>query len=225
MSFLELISQANLPFLGLLGLIFGALLLSCFVKVATVLAIVRAGLGLESIPSAFITGGLAVVLSFFVMYPTLQNSTKAWESNLAQGANKNIKALESAVEVWKGFLKQHTGEEELEQFIILAEELDKQTPEGGESREPEGESAEKANELRTLAPAFLITELKEAFATGLRLFLPFLVVDLLIAHILVGMGLTKLNPVLVSLPIKLMLFVLVDGWTLITTNLVTTYLS
>lgn len=214
-------SLENLGFsaitLGLLIVL--AVMLSCYVKLVTVLSIVRAGLGANSLPSAFVTTGLALMLSLLVMYPAIQKTTLAIDRELKteNSAERNsYLALNSGLATWKEFLKKHAGVNEVDQFTRVVQDLN--------SKElVKVEQEELKTSFRVLAPAFLITELKEAFATGLNLFLPFLIIELLIAHLLVGLGMPQLQPSFVSLPFKLLLFVMVDGWTLITTNLISTY--
>lgn len=216
-----LASLENLGFSAIaLGLIIVlAAMLSCYVKLVTVLSIVRAGLGANNLPSAFVTTGLALMLTLLVMYPTIENATNAIDQKLKanEGAVQNsFTSLDPAILVWKDFLKKHAGKKETEQFVKVAQKLNKNS---------QIENAELESSFRILAPAFLVTELKAAFATGLNLFLPFLIIELLIANLLTGLGMPQLQPSFVSLPFKILLFVMVDGWTLITTNLVATYAS
>ena len=216
---LESIEALGFSAIGLLMLVALALVFSSYVKIITVLGILRVGLGVHSIPSALVTGGLAIALTFFVMYPTLQRGAQSME--VARTKAGPVAALDAAADEWKKFVKRHTHEEELKRFVEIAIKIDSDT--GSEVRGDA--SSEYANSWRTLAPAFLVSELKEAFATGLSLFLPFLVIDLLVSNILVAVGLDRVSPIVVALPFKLLLFVLLDGWTLITTNLVATYAS
>lgn len=190
-------------------LLFLVFVLSAYVKIVTVLGILRVGLGTDSIPSMLVTSGLAFVLSLFVMYPTLA----AWGGAAAQQRG-GAGYYRTGLDEWRQFLSAHAHSEEKTRFANLAARLDGAAPPSAASA---GES------WRVLAPAFLSSELKEAFATGLSLFMPFLVIDLLIATVLAGVGLERLNPVAVAFPFKLLLFVMVDGWSLITINLASTY--
>lgn len=204
-----------ISFLLILALV---LALSCYVKIVTVLSIVRLGLGANSVPSTFVTGSLALALSFFVMYPTLLKSTKAMD-RVASGRavvsdQVRAEALNAGLESWKGFLIKHVPSVELERFSSIARKIDGQSG-------PEVIADQRS--LRILAPAFLVSELKSAFGTGLSLFLPFLVIELLVASILSALGMERLSPSLVSFPFKLLLFVMLDGWAVITANLALTY--
>lgn len=202
-----------------------ALLLSSYVKIATVLGIVRIGFGFNSLPSAFVSGGLALALSFFVMYPALQNTFLKMDQVKKESPQKSESAVQAdvvsaGVEEWKVFLKKYSSPNEVEKFsgiaFKLSESKDPLTPE---------KKAVLENSFQVLAPSFLVSELKLAFTTGLKLFLPFLIIDLIVAHLITALGLARINPLLVSLPLKLVLFVLADGWTLITSNLVSTYVN
>lgn len=215
---------ANLENLGFSAIALGlivvlAVMLSSYVKLVTVLSIVRAGLGANNLPSAFVTTGLALMLSLLVMYPTIESATIAIDQKRSTDEGSSASSfviLDPAMQVWKDFLKKHTGKKETEQFAKIAQELNKNS---------EVKSSQLENSFRVLAPAFLVSELKAAFATGLNLFLPFLIIELLVANLLTGLGMPQLQPSFVSLPFKILLFVMVDGWTLITTNLVATYAS
>jgi flagellar biosynthesis protein FliP len=215
-------SQLGFSALALLLLAVFALSLSAYVKIVTVLGIVRAGLGAESLPSALVTGSLAVVLSFFVMYPTLVRSGEAMEQVVRKmpGQSQDVvrgAALDAGLVVWKTFIKKHAGASEIERFSKTAEQLDAGRQGGSVEASKTGDS------WRVLAPAFLVSELKEAFSTGLSLLLPFVIIDLLAATILGAVGLDRLSPAVVALPFKLLLFVMVDGWSLITSNLLASY--
>ncbi len=211
--------------LGLLLLVLLALAFSCYVKIVTVLAMLRVGLGFYSVPSAFVTGGLAVALAFFVMYPTLMSCATTMDGVIRSAPAPvtdihRAAAMDAGLEHWKGFLQRHAHEKEVSRFVELAAVLDKEP--GTKSGEQQVKSG-LPQSWRVLAPAFLVSELKEAFATGLSLFLPFLIIDLLVANILTAIGLERLSIVSVAFPFKLLLFVTLDGWSLITTNLVATY--
>lgn len=210
-DFFLLWSNFGLPLISLILLALLALLFSSYVKIVTVLGILRAGLGAGSMPAVIVTGGLALVLSFFVMFPTLKGATQAMHQEASRGAPQAA-VLAAGVSRWKDFLARHADESMSQAFAELA------------SRSESGGRAEDyAGSWRVLAPAFVVSELKRAFATGLSIFLPFLIIDLLVANVLVAVGMLHFSPLIASLPLKLLLFVVVDGWALITTNLVGTY--
>ena len=219
------ILQLNFPIGLVLIVIFFAVMLSSYVKIVTILGIIRAGFGFHNIPTALITGGVALILSFFIMAPVISDSTKEIDTSLRDkktitNADK-ITAFDRGSQKWKSFLVKHTHPEQINSFSILATKLDNSK---NLQTEFDLRNNPEALSWRIIAPAFIVSELKEAFATGLSLFLPFFIIDLVVAAILTATELKTLSPSLVGLPIKLLLFVAVDGWSLITTNLISTYI-
>jgi flagellar biosynthesis protein FliP len=204
-----------------------ALTLSCFVKLVTVLGVVRMGLGFGGLPSVFITGGLAAALSFFIMFPVLEKSSRAMDEvfrSSSSGIDDQLRAraFDAGLAEWKTFLIRHAHRDEIDRFAEIAGRIDARA-----ERSPAQPGSVIEGTLqdswRVLTPAFIVSELKEAFATGLSLFLPFLIVDLVVAQLLLAVGLDRMNPATVSFPFKLLLFVMVDGWGLISANLAATY--
>lgn len=222
-----LFAASPLLFLLLLALL--GLMLSSYIKVATVLSILRIALGYNNFPTAIASGGLALALSFFIMFPTLNacwpsltSLANAFSSSQAAGtagATAIKDPLNDITEKWRYFLAANTSPEELQRFQDCARKL----------RNPalniiEDESVSPAaSQMRLLIPAFIVTELKEAFLAGLKILLPFLIIDIFVTIILAAIGLLQLNPTIVALPFKLLLFIMVDGWTTITTSLAYSY--
>jgi flagellar biosynthesis protein FliP len=211
-------------FSSLLILIILFLFFSCWVKISTVFAILRLGLGFSGIPSLLVLAGLSFTLSVFVMFPTLENlsnvvDTKMKTFNTTTYENLQPKQQQELLQAisasWLTFLQKNTDQNDLERFTGLATEL---------NGSPEI-SPELISSWRVVAPAFIISELKKAFSIAFSLFLPFLVIDLVVAAILAAVELTNLESQLVSLPFKLLLFVTIDGWGLIAGNLVKSYVS
>jgi len=207
-----------------------ALAFSAYVKIVTVLSILRLGLGLCSLASSFVVGSLALALSFFVMYPTLAASSGAIDDVLKAAGTPvtdkvRAEAFDAGLEKWKTFLRAQAHKETVERFADLAGRFDAANAGAAPAQQPRGDvQAEPlTSSWRVLGPAFIVSELKEAFAAGLTLFLPFLVLDLFMATALTAVGLERMNPAMVAFPFKLLLFVVLDGWTLITGNLVSTY--
>jgi flagellar biosynthesis protein FliP len=208
------IGQLGLSAFTVFFLFLLVLVLSSYIKLATVLGIVRIGFGVDSLPSTLITGGLALVLSFFVMWPTISSSCSSMDRVLGTEVvtdELRAKALNAGLLEWKQFVERHANPEDRQRFLEIA------------NRGATAETIEQDDSWRVLAPAFLVSELKEAFATGLSLFLPFLVIDLLVASVLAALGSEHISSGLVSFPFKILLFVMVDGWAIITTNLVASY--
>jgi len=211
--------------MGALSLVpFVLLMLTCFVRVAVVLSILRSAIGAAQIPPNQILTGLALVLTLFVMAPTAERVYRAVEPVLSLGAGADLvsgdsvaalaAAGERAKEPLRDFLLKHADGRDRELFYRLA--LRARTP------------AERAGitdrDLIVAAPAFVTSELRRAFEIGFLIFIPFLVVDLVIANLLVALGMQALSPAAVALPFKLLLFVLADGWHLVIRGLVESYL-
>jgi flagellar biosynthesis protein FliP len=185
------------------------MMMTCFTRVIIVLGFLRRALGTQTLPPNQVMLGLALFLSIFIMAPTLrQVNDQALQPWMAKTITQDV-ALVRAETVVKGFMLQHTRKNDLALFIRLA----------GDERPATAADVR----LTTLVPAFATSELRTAFQMGFVIFLPFLVIDLVVSAILMAMGMMMLPPVVVSLPFKLLLFVLVDGWTLLVSSLVASY--
>ncbi|MCC4263172.1 flagellar type III secretion system pore protein FliP [Oceanimonas baumannii] len=176
------------------------IMMTSFTRIIVVLSILRQALGLQQSPSNQVLIGISLFLSFFIMSPVLDRvNAEALQPYLAEEISSK-QALTLAEQPIRDFMLAQTRVKDLETFLNIA-------------------GVEVSNEaevpLRVLIPAFVTSELKTAFQIGFMLFLPFLVIDLVVASILMAMGMMMLSPMLISLPFKLMLFVLVDGWNLI----------
>jgi len=208
-----------IPMMALLGgmalLPFAILMLTSFSKIAVVLSIARSAMGTQQIPPTTVLTGLAVILSLHVMAPVFEDMWKAGKASFdqAEEAEQMIEAGMVAAAPLRAFLYRHGHPEDRALFLDLAKQL------RGEERAEE--VAEQ--DLVVTVPAFLVSELKEAFQIGFLVFLPFLVLDMLVANLLLALGMQSLSPTSVSLPFKLLLFVMVDGWRLLTQGLVLGY--
>lgn len=216
----EIFLNLGMPLVGAFVICLLALVFSSYVKISTILSIIKLGFGFDSLPSSFVTGSLALVLTYFVMYPYIKESNHLITETIstAKGSQdleqKRVVAYAQASEKWKGFVEKHAQKEEVTRFTNLAFKMDHAN---------QAAQAEIASSWRVLAPAFVVSELKEAFKTGLNLFLPLLVIDLLVAIILAAIDFNRLNPSLIALPFKILLFIVLDGWSVITTNIISTY--
>jgi flagellar biosynthetic protein FliP len=184
-------------------------MVTSFTRIVVVLSLLRTALGTATAPPNAVIVSLALFLTAFVMGPAFQ---RAYDAGLRPMINNEItpeQAFERAAEPFQAFMLKNVREKDLKLFIDL-------------SREERPASPEQIS-LRILVPAFMISELKRAFEIGFLLFLPFLIIDLVIASILMSMGMMMLPPVVVSLPFKLIFFVLVDGWSLVAGSLVQSY--
>ena len=185
------------------------LMMTSFTKIFVVLAMTRNALALPSIPPNQVLAGLALFLSLFIMAPIL---TDINEHALQPYLNGTL-SFDDAVTIGSGplrtFMLAHTREEDL---ALMTRAADQANPENRD-----------AVNLLTLIPAFMISELRAAFIIGFVIFVPFLVIDLVVSAALMSMGMMMLPPVMISLPFKILLFVLVDGWGLIITTLISSY--
>jgi len=188
-----------------------AILLLCtsFTKIVVVLSLTRSALGTPSIPPNQVLVGLALFLSLFVMGPTVDQMQKQALQPYSAGKINATQAYQAATVPLRTFMLKHTRDEEL---ALMTKAADQPLPETRDNVD-----------LRTLIPAFVLSELRGAFIIGFVVFIPFLVVDIVVSAILMSLGMVMLPPSLVSLPFKLLLFVLVDGWSLIVTTLLGSY--
>ena len=188
-----------------------AILLTCtsFTKILVVLGLTRNALGLQQTPPNQVLAGLALFLSVFIMAPVLSQVNDEGLQPYLDGQKNAAAAYESGVEPLREFMLDQTGDEELALLTNVAR------------RDLPANRAEVP--MSTLVPAFIISELKQAFIIGFIIFIPFLVIDIVVSGALMALGMMMMPPVMVSLPFKLLLFVLVDGWALIITSLVQSY--
>ena len=201
---------------------FALVMLTSFVKMAVVLSIVRNAMGTPQIPPNSVITGLALVLSLVVMAPVasqvgdrLSGAEEVWES----GSPKQIfEMVSQAAQPVESFLKRHADPEHLHTFSAMLDESDLSDLSDRSDPSDDGPS------WKALVPAFVISQLQEAFRMGFVIFLPFLVLDMLVASILLSLGMHMLSPTTISLPFKLLLFVFADGWTMIGSGLVGAYL-
>jgi flagellar biosynthetic protein FliP len=185
------------------------LLCTSFTKIIVVLGLTRNALGLQQAPPNQVLTGIALFLTLFVMGPVLSAINKDAVQPYLDGKVSVTQAYDTGVVPLKQFLLHNTREDELKLMIGLSKE-----------RKP---ANKEEVTMTTLVPAFVLSELKSAFIIGLVIFIPFLVLDMLVSAGLMSMGMMMVPPAIVSLPFKLLLFVVVDGWAMITTSLVGSY--
>jgi len=218
----SIISQFGFSLFALFAVLLFALAFSSYIKLATVLGILRVGLGSEGLPSVFVTGSLALALTALVMFPTINDALSAMDKVLSKQSviddHVRGQALAVGVEEWRKFVYQFSESSERQRFARLANKLQGVPVESSKG----GENALERS-WQVLAPAFLVSELKIAFRLGFTIFLPLLLIDLFVANLLLAIGYEQLSPHLIGFPLKILLFVMVDGWSLITGNLVATY--
>jgi flagellar biosynthetic protein FliP len=185
------------------------IMMTSFTRLAIVFSFLRHAIGTQQMPPNQILIGLSLFLTFFIMTPVWQTvKTTAWDPYMKKSITQE-QALEAAAKPVRAFMFKQTREKDLALFVNLAKIA----------------KPKNAEDIPTmvLVPAFMISELKTAFQIGFVLFLPFLVIDLVVSSILLSMGMMMLPPVMISLPFKVLLFVLVDGWHLIVGSLVKSF--
>lgn len=201
---------------------FVAVMVTSFTKIVVVLSLLRNALGLQQTPPNVVINGLAIILSMYVMYPVglqMSDTIKGSPDTQQQQSSKNMDlpalmgVADKAKEPLRGFLIRHTSESERAFFLRTAQRL----------LPPEKREALSDQDLIVVVPSFTVSELSEAFQIGFLIYLPFLIIDLVVSNILLAMGMMMLSPTTVSLPFKLLLFVLLDGWSKLIHGLVLTY--
>jgi type III secretion protein R len=204
--------------LALIGLLpFAFMALTSFVKIATVLQIVRGAIGAQGVPSSTVVLALSAALTLIAMAPVGSRVAERLQPLLAQAEQSPAELISGGIdavrEPLRSFLANNASAREKARFLRLAQ---KKQPVQGQVGD---------TDLMVVVPAFLVTELLAAFTLGFAIYLPFLVIDLVVANVLVGLGMQMLNPSQISLPFKLLLFVAADGWGLLAEALVTGYVT
>ena len=196
--------------IGLLSLAPSLLVMAtAFARIVIVLSLLRSAIGAPGIPPNPVLIGLALFLTFFVMAPVFEKAYRDAYVPFSQNQIDLMTAAERGVVPFREFMLKQTRESDLALFVRLSNTPPLQGPE--------------EVPLKVLVPAFIISELKTAFQIGFLVFVPFLMIDLIVASLLMAMGMMMVSPVLVALPFKLMLFVLADGWNLLIGSLVASF--
>lgn len=184
-------------------------LMTCFTRIIVVLGFVRNALGTQQMPPNQILIGLSLFMTFFIMGPTFSQLNQDALQPFLSGKMTQQEAFQEASGPLKEFMSKQTREKDLELFLDYAK-----------MKKPE---QVKDIPLRALVPAYAISELKTAFQMGFMIFIPFLVIDMIVSSVLMSMGMMMLPPVMISLPFKILLFILVDGWHLIVQSLLMSF--
>lgn len=185
------------------------IMMTSFLRIVVVLSFLRTAIGIQQTPPNTVMISLALFLTFFIMTPTLEAAYTQGIQPLVAEEIDEMTAFERTVEPFKEFMAQHVREKDLLLFLELSN-----------TEEPETVTE---TPIQVLIPAFMISELRRAFEIGFMLFLPFLIIDMVTASVLMSMGMMMLPPVTISLPFKIMFFVLVDGWYLISGSLLKSF--
>jgi len=194
---------------------FVAVMVTSFTKIVVVLSLLRQALGLQQVPPNVVLNGLALVLSIYVMFPVGTEMANRLQGvkDLGSSTQSMMKAADLAKEPLREFLVKHSRPVERAFFFRTAQKALK----------PEQAGQLTDRDFLVVVPAFTVSELSVAFEIGFLIFLPFLVIDLVISNVLMAMGMMMLSPTTVSMPFKLLLFVLIDGWVKLTHGLILTY--
>ncbi len=199
---------------------FVAVMVTSYTKIVVVLSLLRNALGLQQVPPNVVLNGLAIILSVYVMYPVFNDAYDSIAKQVEQftdeqsDTSKLVAIAQQGKQPLQQFLFRHSDQAERQFFLKSIEKL------VGDKRK----SAFSENDFIVVVPAFVVSELTDAFQIGFVIFLPFLVIDLIVANILLALGMMMLAPTMVSLPFKLLLFVFISGWTHLVHGLVVTYL-
>jgi flagellar biosynthetic protein FliP len=186
------------------------IMMTSFVRIVVVLSLLRTAMGLQQSPPNSVIVSLAMFLTLFVMSPTLTDAYNQGIKPMMANQVTTEQGFTAAMVPMKKFMLAHVRDSDLKLFTDMAK------------AKPTNDPAQVA--LTSLAPAFMLSELKRAFEIGFLLFVPFLIIDMAVASILMSMGMMMLPPVIISLPFKLIFFVLVDGWKLVASSLVQSYM-
>jgi flagellar biosynthetic protein FliP len=185
------------------------IMVTSFVRVIVVLSFLRTAMGTQQTPPNQVIVSLAMFITAFIMMPTLEQAYDNGIEPLIAGQIDEFDAFERSIQPFRVFMLRHVREQDLELFIDIS-----------------GTEVEQAREqmpMRVLIPAFMISELRRAFEIGFLIFVPFLVIDMVVASVLMAMGMMMLPPVIIALPFKIIFFVLVDGWYIIVGSLVQSF--
>jgi type III secretion protein R len=194
---------------------FVAMVVTSYAKIVVVLGLLRNALGVQQVPPNMVLNGIAILVSMYVMAPIGMLAAKTLEGQqlASQPSQALIQAFGAAREPFRAFLVKHTNEREKRFFLRSASVV-----------WPKEEAAQiKEDDLIVLAPAFTLTEMTDAFKIGFLLYIAFIVIDLIIANVLLAMGLNQVTPTNVAIPFKLLLFVVMDGWSTLIHGLVMSY--
>ena len=214
-------------FVGLSLVAFVAMVATCYLKIVVVISLIRNALGIQSIPPNMVVNALAMILTFYIMAPVMSEGwetlTKELDARKGQSAMQVIYETDAgakAAEPFREWLLAHTDDRSRQFFVSTAEQLWAKNEPGGAAAEPA--KVDPAS-FYILIPSFCVSELSKAFQIGFLVYLPFIAIDIIISNILLAMGMMMVSPVTISLPFKLLLFVMVNGWTLLIQGLVKGY--
>ncbi|HFO2534130.1 TPA: EscR/YscR/HrcR family type III secretion system export apparatus protein [Yersinia enterocolitica] len=190
---------------------------TCYLKISVVLIMVRNAMGVQQVPSTMALNGIALLLSLFVMMPVIQDVHQYMRTEQVDFSNAESmdNFVEGGLGSYKAYLKKYSDPDLLKFFESVQQ---------GRSEDPTVEEDIEPT-LFSLLPAYALSEIKSAFEIGFYIYLPFVVIDLIISSILLALGMMMMSPVTISVPVKLILFVAIDGWSLISKGLIMQYME
>lgn len=206
-------------FVGMSLLPFVAMVATSYLKIVVVISLIRNALGVQSIPPNMVVNALALILSFYIMAPVVQEGYEIFQAESAK--NREVPAqyetaiIAKSAEPMRDWLIKQTDDRSRAFFVSTAEQL--------WAREDEDHAVVDPDSFFILIPSFCVSELTKAFQIGFLVYLPFIAIDIIISNILLAMGMMMVSPVTISLPFKLLLFVMVNGWTLLIQGLIRGY--
>lgn len=210
-----LIGMSLLPFLAMIA--------TSYLKIVVVMSLIRNALGIQSIPPNMVINALAMILTFYIMAPMVGESWNLMREGLKENKPEVLYQTEvaaKAAEPFREFLRVQSDEKQVAFFTRTAERLWATKDENGEFKP----AVVEPTSYFVLIPAFCVSELTRAFQIGFLVYLPFIAIDIIVSNILLAMGMMMVSPVTISLPFKLLLFVMVNGWTLLIQGLVQSYI-
>ncbi|CFQ18939.1 surface presentation of antigens protein SpaP [Yersinia enterocolitica] len=192
---------------------------TCYLKISIVLIMVRNAMGVQQVPSGLALNGIALLLSLFVMMPVIQDVNHYMRTEKVDFSNVDSvdKFIDGGLGSYTAYLKKYSDPELLNFFESLQQ--------GRSEEESMAEADTREPALFSLLPAYALSEIKSAFEIGFYIYLPFVVIDLIISSILLALGMMMMSPVTISVPVKLILFVAIDGWALISKGLIMQYME
>lgn len=197
---------------------FIVMMVTSYVKIVVVMSLIRNALGIQQIPPNMVINGLSIILTMYIMNPVAQETYEIIRDRWETIDTKDIKTIEAAIsdakQPLKNFLLKHASKRERAFFFESAKQL----------WPPERSAELTDDDLMVLAPAFTVSELTQAFQIGFLIYLPFIAIDIIVSNILLSMGMMMVSPMTISLPFKLLLFVVVEGWSRLIHGLLLTYL-
>lgn len=210
-----LIGMSLLPFLAMVA--------TSYLKIVVVISLIRNALGIQSIPPNMVVNAMAMILTFYIMAPVVSESWSRMQTGMQENKPEVMYQTDVAAksaEPFREFLVQQTDERQVAFFVSTAERLWAKKDENGEVQP----AVVDPKSYFILVPSFCVSELTKAFQIGFLIYLPFIAIDIIVSNILLAMGMMMVSPVTISLPFKLLLFVMVNGWTLLIQGLVQSYI-